>query len=222
MKATFQREGLLAAFQLASAAVSSREIKPILRNLKIVVAEERCTLMATDLEVGIRLEVRGVKSETPGEAIVPTTRMIAILREATDEEVHLEASSERCELRGQTNEFEMPSEDPANFPDVPAFSEEKYHEVSTGTLRERIRRTIFASATENPRYKVTGTLWELEDSQSKLRATDGRRLPDAQGTATAHRRHTTRGQTPDAPTKAMWPLARKLAVSYRQVRDSFP
>ena len=58
MKATFQREGLLAAFQLASAAVSSREIKPILRNLKMVVAEERCTLMATDLELGIRLETR--------------------------------------------------------------------------------------------------------------------------------------------------------------------
>ena len=218
MKATFQREGLLAAFQLASAAVSSREIKPILRNLKMVVAEERCTLMATDLELGIRLEVRGVKIETPGEAIVPTTRMIAILRESTDEEVHLEASPERCELRGQTNEFEMPSEDPANFPDVPAFSEEKYHEVSTGTLREMIRRTIFAAATENPRYKVTGTLWELEDSQSKLVATDGRRLAVAQGTATAHGGHTTRGQTPVVPTKAMGLLERNLADPNENVR----
>ncbi len=91
MKATFQREGLLAAFQLASAAVSSREIKPILRNLKMLVADERCTLMATDLELGIRLEVRGVKIESPGEAIVPTARMIAILRESTDEEVHVNA-----------------------------------------------------------------------------------------------------------------------------------
>src|ERR671924_1502928 len=103
MKATFQREGLLAAFQLASAAVSAREIKPILRNLKMIVADERCTLMATDLELGIRLEVRSVKTGTPGEAIVPTTRMIAILRESTDEEVRLDASSDRCELRGQSN-----------------------------------------------------------------------------------------------------------------------
>jgi len=50
MKATFQREGLLAAFQLASAAVSAREIKPILRNLKMAAVDDRCTLMATDLE----------------------------------------------------------------------------------------------------------------------------------------------------------------------------
>src|SRR5690348_15450120 len=99
MKATFQREGLLAAFQLASAAVSSREIKPILRNLKMITVEDRCTLMATDLEIGIRLDVRGVKVEEKGEAIVPTARMLAILRESTDEEVHLDANSDRCELR---------------------------------------------------------------------------------------------------------------------------
>jgi DNA polymerase-3 subunit beta len=218
MKATFQREGLLAAFQLASAAVSAREIKPILRNLKMTAVDDRCTLMATDLELGIRLEVRGIKVETAGEAILPTNRMISILRESTDEEMQLEANSDRCELRGQTNEFEMPSEDPANFPDVPAFTEEKYHEITAGALREMIRRTIFAAATENPRYKVTGTLWELENTSAKLVATDGRRLAVAQGTATAQATHTTKGQTPVVPTKAMALLERNLADPNETIR----
>src|ERR1700736_4128189 len=148
MKIVCHREGLLSACQLASSAVASRDIKPILKNLKAVVTEDRCTLMATDLELGIRLDVRGIKVEEPGSALLPTTRLIAILREATDEEMTIEAGPERCVVRGNTNEFEMPGEDPSAFPDVPAFAEEKYHELPAGVLREMIKRTIFAAATE--------------------------------------------------------------------------
>jgi DNA polymerase-3 subunit beta len=220
MKATFHREGFLSAVQLASAAVAPRDVKPILRNIKLIAEGDRCTLMATDLELGIRLEVRGVKVEEPGEAILPAARTLAILRESTDEEIILDGDSNRCLLRGQLNEFEMPSEEPANFPDVPAFAEEKYHEVTAGTLREMIRRTIFAAATENPRYAVTGILWELEDGQARLVATDGRRLAVVQGAATAKGGHETKGQTPVVPTKAMSLLERNLQDPGEVVRVS--
>ena len=39
-----------------------------------IVENDRCTLMATDLELGIRLDVRGIKVEEPGDALLPTTR----------------------------------------------------------------------------------------------------------------------------------------------------
>src|SRR5438270_8039402 len=220
MKATYHREGLLAACQLASAAVAARDVKPILRNLKVITEADRSTLMATDLELGIRLEVRGVKVEEPGEAILPGSRMLAILRESTDEELHLEADADRCLVKGQFNEFEMPSEDPANFPDVPAFAEERYHELPAGSLREMIRRTIFAAATENPRYAVTGILWELEGDVARLIATDGRRLAVAEGSATPHGGHDTKGQTHVVPTKAMQLLERNLQDPDERVRIS--
>src|SRR5262249_10438119 len=190
MRMVCHREGLLSACQLASVAVAARDVKPILRNFKAIVENDRCTLMATDLELGIRLEVRSLRAEEPGEAILPAARMTAILREATDEELSVEATPDSCLVRGQFNEFEMPSEDPANFPDIPAFAEEKYHEWSAGALREMIRRTIFAAATENARYAVTGVLWELEDGQARLVATDGRRLAWTQGEAQARGGHT--------------------------------
>lgn len=210
MKAIYHREGLLSAVQLASVAVAARDVKPILRNIKVVTEADRSTLMATDLELGIRLEIRGVKVEEPGDAILPTNRTTAILRESTDEELNFEADADRCRVTGQFNEFEMPGEDPANFPDIPKFEDEKYHEVTAKQLREMIRRTIFAAATENPRYAVTGILWELEDGTARLVATDGRRLAVVQGPATAHGGHTTKGQTPVVPTKAMNLLERNL------------
>src|SRR5262249_21113696 len=122
MRMVCHREGLLSACQLAGVAAATRDVKPILKNFKAIVGEGRCTLMATDLELGTRLEVRGVQVEEPGEAILPAARLTAILRESADEELHLEASPDACIVRGQSNEFEMPSEDPSEFPDVPAFS----------------------------------------------------------------------------------------------------
>ena len=210
MRARCRREGLLSACQLAGTALPAREVKPILRNFKAVADDGRCTLMATDLEVGIRLDVQGLTIEEPGEAILPAARLIAILREATDEELSIEADQAACTVRGATLEFEMPGEDPAQFPEWPSFAEEKYHEISAGSLREMIRRTIFAVADETGRYSMTGVLWDLEGDAARLVGSDGYRLALAQGTATAHEGHTTKGHYPVVPTKAMNLLERNL------------
>ena len=222
MKIVCHREGLLAACQLASVAVASRDVKPVLRNLKAIVESDRCTLMATDLELGIRLEVRSIKALEPGEALLPTGRITSILREATDEEMTLEAGPDNCLVKGQSAEFEMPGEDPAAFPDIPAFAEEKYHEITAGVLRDMIRRTIFAAAAaEHTRFgATTGILWELEDDEATLVATDGRRLALIKGAVQSKGGHSTKGQMPVVPTKAMTLLERNLTEPDELVRIS--
>ena len=126
MKLYCERESLLSDTQLASAAVATRDIKPILRNLKAIAAGDKCTLMATDLEMGIRLELRSPQVQEPGSAILPATRFTSILREATDEHLTVEADASALRRHRRQNEFEMPGEDPEEFPDVPAFSDKQY------------------------------------------------------------------------------------------------
>jgi DNA polymerase-3 subunit beta len=221
MKALCHREGLLAACQLAGAAVPARDVKPILRNLKAIAEDGRFTLMATDLELGIRLEVRGLKVEEPGEAILPAAKLLAILRESQDEELAVEADATACQVRSAYGSWEMPSEDPANFPDLPAFAEEKYHSLKAADLRTMIRRTVFAAASDMQRYAYNGVLWDLEDGKAKLVATDGRRLALMEGSAEAGGGHTTKGQAPVVPSKAMALLERNLQDDEEQVRVSF-
>jgi DNA polymerase-3 subunit beta len=176
--------------------------------------------MATDTEVGIRIELRSINVEEPGEAMLPVMRIISILRESTDEEVTIEANPGSCVLRGRYNEFEMPSEDPSAFPEFPAFTEEKYHELSAGVLREMIKRTQFAAAVaEQARYgATTGVLWELDGEHIRLVATDGRRLACADGPAKAQGGHGTKGQMPVVPDKTMTLLERNLQEPDETVR----
>ncbi|MBY0524994.1 MAG: DNA polymerase III subunit beta [Gemmataceae bacterium] len=218
MKAHCPREALLSACQLASVAVPSRDVKPVLRNLKAIAKADGCTLLATDLELGVRLEVRSIKVDEPGEALLPAGRLVAILRETTDEELTLETTNETSVIRGAANEFEMPGEDPAEFPDIPTFADDKHHEISAGALREMIRRTAFAAAKESTRYSMTGVLWEFEDKVARLIATDGRRLAVASGPATDNGGGDTKGQTHVVPTKSMALLERVLQDDDQVVR----
>jgi DNA polymerase-3 subunit beta len=221
MKLYCEREALLADCQLASVAVASRDIKPILRNLKAVADGDKCTLMATDLELGIRLEVRSPQVQKSGEAILPAARLVSILRESTDEHLTIEADGNRCVVTGARNEFEMPGEDPADFPDIPTFAEGKHHEITAGALRTMIRRTVFAAARESTRYAMTGVVWELDPEHVKLVATDSKRLALATGPATAAGGHATAGgQSHIVPTKAMSLLERNLHDDAEVIRVS--
>src|SRR5262245_31251218 len=210
MKAMCYREALLSASQLTSAAIPTKDLKPILKNLKAVAADGRFTLIATDLEVGIRLEMQGLEIHEEGEAILPAKKLTDILRESRDRQLELEVDASACRVKGESFEFELPSEDPAQFPDFPTFEEERYHEITAGSLREMIRRTVFACADEAQRYSMTGVMWELDGGSARLVATDGRRLALAEGVATAVGGHTTKGQTPVVPAKAMGLLERNL------------
>src|SRR5262245_44212564 len=135
MKATCNREGLLTAFQVASSVVPARSPKPILRNVKLVIEPEgRATLMATDLELGIRYQVSGVQTDEPGEVILPTSEVVAILRELADETVLLEGTVSGVRLVGSASRFELPSEDPLEFPEIPGVADSKPSKLTAGVL----------------------------------------------------------------------------------------
>ena len=89
MKVICQREGLLQACQLASMVLPTRDIKPVLKNLKFTAELGQVTIYATDLELGLKVEVAGVTVESPGVALLPATRVIQILREARVAEMEL-------------------------------------------------------------------------------------------------------------------------------------
>lgn len=220
MKVVCRREELLSAFQLASVAVPARDVKPVLRNVKVIAEDERCTLLATDLELGICLEVPGLAVEEPGAMLLPAHRLLAILRESPDETLVFETTGQSCLVRGDRSEFELGGEDPAEFPDVPMFSANASHEVSAGVLRELIRRTSFAAAVDSNRFAFTGVLCELDGLVARLVATDGRRLAVAEGEASAHEGHSTKGKVHILPTKALHLLERNLQDPDERIRVS--
>jgi DNA polymerase III subunit beta len=211
MKALCNREGLLTAFAMVGGVVPARSPKPILQNVKLIAdAESGSTLMGTDLEVGIRYRVLGLKVDKPGSAILPTVRMASILRTSLDEELAIEAVEDHLLVHGLHSQWKLPAESADTFPEVPDFAAEAYHEIAAADLRRLIRRTVFATDVESTRYALGGVLLELTPEGITMVGTDGRRLARMSAPAECKGDSVAPAGQPVVPVKALKLIERNL------------
>lgn len=211
MKIICEREKFLAAFQTAAMVVPSRSPKDILKSVKLTVDEHVATLMATDLEVGVRIEIVGVTTEAPGTVLLPVERFGPILRESSDATLRIEVTSRGVEIRGERSEFKLPIARADEFPEVPTFDAGQYHEVPARLLRELIRRTLFATEPESTRYALGGVLLEFEAERIIAVGTDGRRLAKMEGPARSVNGHLPRDTMTIVPARSMLLIERALS-----------
>ncbi len=211
MKISCQRDALVGAFSLAASIAPARSPKEILQNVKVIASGGKLTLMATDQEVGIRLQVsEGVEIEVEGSALLPVQRTGMILRESTDETIRIETDDSGIRVTGSRSKFRLPGANPDEFPTVKEFEGEKFHRIATRTFREMIRRTSFATDAESSRYALGGVLLEMEGDEVLAVGTDGRRLARMGGKGESFGEHKTEGMSTIVPTRAIQLVERAL------------
>lgn len=211
MKLNCSRSMLASAFQTVGGVVPTRTPKEILKNVKLLVADQQATLVGTDQEVGIRYTLPEVETDSSGEALIPTQRMTAILREIQDDAISLEVNEGTLWVRAGASEFQLSTEDPAEFPDVEGFTGEDYHAVPGKTLKQLIHRTIFATDVESTRYALGGVRLELTPDKITLAATDSRRLAVTYASCSAQGNVTEEQGEPVVPAKAMSLIERSVS-----------
>ncbi|MEM6471403.1 MAG: DNA polymerase III subunit beta [Planctomycetota bacterium] len=215
MKITCSREPLTNAFSLAASIAPARSPKEILNNVKLTASGGKAMLTATDMEVGIRVELEeGIEIEAEGTALLPVVRTLSILRESTDETIHLETDDSGILLSGARSKFTLPGSNPDEFPPVASFDESKYHTLPTRCFRSMVKRTVFATDTENSRFALGGVLLELTTDEVTAVGTDGRRLACMRGEGESVGGHETSGMSTIVPTRA-------IQLMERAVDDSF-
>ncbi len=186
MKVIAQTAALQEALALTGGIVNARSPKPVLQCIKLVAEDDTLWVMATDLEVGCRFAVTQVKIEEPGEALVPADRLVAIVRESSDDEsLSIETDKEACNVKGAGSRFTIFGYDPAEYPAIAEFPGEGSFDVSSPVLSDMIGKTLFATAKAHSHYAISGVLWEADGKKLQLVATDGHRLAQVKGGLTS-------------------------------------
>ncbi len=175
MKIICNRETLANAFALAQNAVKSQSPKPILRNVKLEVANNEIILFATDMEMGIRVTLPCEEIQDPGCIMLPADRVMALLRESRAETVTIESDRTKTVISADSR-FVFATEDPDEFPGTPIFEENNYIVTKARYIKEGIRRTIFATDSESGRFALSGVLMDYKDNTLSFVSTDGRRM----------------------------------------------
>ena len=177
MKVIAQTAALQEALTLASSIVAQRTPKPILQCVKLLAEGKTLTLLATDLEAGLRYVVTQVEVQAPGEALVPVQKFADIVRESAGEEsLTLTVEKDACHITAAGARFRLVGYDPAEYPEVADFTDDGDFQVPAATLAGLTERTLFAAARAHSHYAISGVLWEASGKKLQLVATDGHRL----------------------------------------------
>lgn len=176
--ATISREVFHAAVKDLSSVVPSRSPKPILQSIFCSIDQDdkgvfTAVLVATDQEIAVQREFPVAATEK-FEAVIPADQLRRVLDSAVDDDVELSVDGAATILRTSRSDFEIPGEKPEDFP-LPTDPPEMLCLVNGARLKGLIRRTMFASGpASQPGYG--GILWEHQDGNLTLVASDGKRV----------------------------------------------
>jgi len=216
MKAKCDRAKLLHAFQIAAAVAPVSSPKPIAQMILLDATGEVPIVMATDYEVGIRVQVSGLDAQDGAKLLLPPERFLSILRESPDETLNLESDGTSVRVWGQQSQFQLPTQNPEEFPPVEPFDAESYYQFPATLLRTIVARTAFATDPTAGHYALGGVLFELLADRVIGVGTDGRRLAKQEGPAESVGQ-AAEENAPIVPIKAVQLLGRAVEGGEEQV-----
>ncbi len=207
MKCILSKESFLEAIQVVQLAANQKTTTPVLANTLIQAQNGKITLLATDLDNAIKISIDATV-EKPGATTLPVHRLASVVRELPTPELSftVDAKNNATIESGQAvfKILGLPEEE---FPEFPQINGARTYTIAQKTLREMLRKTSYAMATDDTRRMLVGVLFSFQNGKFTTVATDGKRLA-----LTDHEMELTKSQELDiiVPAKAIQNLERLL------------
>jgi DNA polymerase-3 subunit beta len=180
MELTIQRQPLLEGLQMVQGIVEKKSSMPILSNVLLETIEEGIHIVATDLQIGLRLTCPA-KIKQPGGITVLARKFFEIIRELPDGDIYLRLNeNNRLFISCKDIQYQLVGLPLLDFPALPETDQNQLISLEGAVIREMIQKTIFSISIEDTRYNLSGVYFEhLEQEGHKILrmvATDGHRL----------------------------------------------
>lgn len=176
MKIVCYKDTILKAINSVVKAVASKTTMPILEGILIQTNDDEIKLTTYDLEIGIEYVMKCEVKEH-GNVVVNAIMFSEIIRKLPDTEIYISLNSNNLlEIECEGALYKLTTMNPDEFPELPKIEVENSIDMEQGTLKNMIRKTIFAVSTEENRPIFTGCLLEVENNKLNFVAVDGFRL----------------------------------------------
>lgn len=165
------------ALSLVNTVVPERAARAVMQNLMLTGNQDgTITLSATDLEIGVRVTLDASNMQEPGSVLLPSSRLNALVKGATGDEVTLSIQDNKAELRTKQGRFNLPGADVLDYPTIPAFKPEGSIFVHGDDFVEAVQKTMFATAKGDTRYALNGIYLNVQETNADFVASDTHRL----------------------------------------------
>lgn len=222
MKLSLSTADLLAQLQTATRVASSRASVQALSGVMISAEGDQPVLLATDMEVGLRVPLPG-EILLPGVAVLPARLVLEVVRSLPGETVTLELRQQEqdVELISGPAKFHLRTLRAEDFPTLPAPDSTTRMTIPTEVFVETALQVSRSASKDETRPVLTGVLISAGAQELTMVATDSYRLSVKHATLAAALEGTIEA---NVPARALQELARiaqsvsepELAVSTGQ------
>ena len=176
MKVICEKEKILKGISSVINGVASKTTMPVLEGILIHTNYKELKLTSYNLEIGIEY-ILEAQIEEQGNTVVNATMFSEIIKRLPSTEIKFSINENNLlEIECEGSLYKLATMNPDEFPELPKINVDNSIEVEQTTLKNMIRKTIFAVSTEENRPIFTGCLFEVYENKLNVVAVDGYRL----------------------------------------------
>jgi DNA polymerase-3 subunit beta len=176
MKFIVSSSQLLKQLQHIAGVINANTVLPILEDFLFEVEKNRLTVVATDLETVMRIQM-DIEAKDSGKVCIPAKILMDSLKNIADQPLSFNIDKNfAIEITSDNGKYKVMGENPDNFPKEPAADDTTSFTMTSSALVTAINKTLFAVSNDDLRPAMTGVYFELDKGFVQFVATDAHRL----------------------------------------------
>lgn len=176
MKFIVSSSALLKQLQQISGVINANTVLPILEDFLFEVEKGKLTVVATDLETVMKIQLE-VEAKDTGKVCIPAKILLDSLKNLPDQPLTFNIDKNfGVEITSDNGKYKVMGENPDNFPKEPVADDTSSFTMSSHALVTAINKTLFAVSNDDLRPAMTGVFFEMDKKGLQFVATDAHRL----------------------------------------------
>ncbi len=176
MKFIVSSTSLLKQLQQISGVINANTVLPILEDFLFEVDTNKLTVVATDLETVMKIQME-VDAREAGRVCIPAKILMDSLKNIPDQPLTFNIDKNSAvEITSDNGKYKVMGENPDNFPKEPVADDTSSFTITSSALVTAINKTLFAVSNDDLRPAMTGVFFEMSENYLQFVATDAHRL----------------------------------------------
>src|SRR6476620_5681465 len=176
MKFIVSSSQLLKQLQHINGVINANTVLPILEDFLFEVDKNKLTVVATDLETVMRIQM-DIEAKETGKVCIPARILMDSLKNIPDQPLTFNIDKNfGVEITSDNGKYKVMGETPDNFPKEPTADDTTSFTMTATALVTAINKTLFAVSNDDLRPAMTGVFFELNKDYLQCVATDAHRL----------------------------------------------
>ena len=176
MKFIVSSSVLLKQLQHIVGVISANTVLPILEDFLFDIGKNSLTVVASDLETMMKINM-DIEAKETGRVCIPATILMDSLKNLPDQPLTFSIDKNYgLEITSDNGKYKVMGENPDSFPKEPVAEDANNFQMSAKALLTAINKTVFAVSSDDLRPAMTGVFFELDEKSLTAVATDAHRL----------------------------------------------